>query len=466
MPKILFSQVSQLRRGIIFSALLIVGAIGMSACSAASSTRVLAESATVARATDPVSESIQTLEPTVAKPTSIPPSATITLQPTSTATPQSTRTATPIPTATEHPATEIAVNTAGNMLLPGNGLVWRLGSSHAMELAARTLYSVQAWSPDGTQLAGWSQEYDAPTIVTFETGEVTLLDNISPGASGAPAWSPDGRYLLYSVAIDDPNAEDEIRYYALYDLQTHQEQLFSKPIDPGVFSGLGWSYDSRRIAYMSWLTPPDNSGENETVIKVVDVFTGDERQFSSPAPVWFLAGSWSPTDNKIVLFANEKTPSGPGEGQTHYAYDEIYLLDVDTGNIEHLQGPGSRPATADYGGLVDYFLNRIPWSPDGRKIIYGDRGTICYLTISSREETCLPGVNEAIAQIGAVGGNYPSWSPDGEWIGFILKFESQYCSPVAAIKADGSDFQFTDLDTKIGGCTLFGPIWSPVMPLE
>jgi Tol biopolymer transport system component len=405
-----------------------------------------------------IPERVTTTPSATVIPTAAPTQATTpTLTPTATRTP--TATATPIPTATELPATEIAVNTAGNMLLPSNGLVWQLGSSWAEELPARILFGHQPWSPDGTQLTGWSNEYDAPVIVTLETGTVALLESTSLEPRGAPAWSPDGRHLLYSVTVD------EVRHYALYDLQTQQEQIIG-PIDSDLTTSLGWSHDSRSMAYISWLTTPDGSIEDATVINVVDIFTGDERQFSSPAPVWFMAGSWSPTGNKIVLFANEKTPSGPGEGQTHYAYDEIYLLDVDTGNIEHLLGPGSRPATAGYGGLVDYFLNRLPWSPDGQKIIYGDRGTICYLTISSPEETCLQGVNEAITQIGAIGGDYPSWSPDGEWIGFILKFESQYCSPVAAIKADGSDFQFTDLDTKIGGCTLFGPIWSPIMPLE
>jgi Tol biopolymer transport system component len=62
-----------------------------------------------------------------------------------------------------------------------------------------------AWSPDGGEIAVYSGDDDSVQLRVFDAGgDVRVLAD-SPGcfaSSQAPAWSPDGRFLVYSVDRD------------------------------------------------------------------------------------------------------------------------------------------------------------------------------------------------------------------------------------------------------------------------
>lgn len=303
---------------------------------------------------------------------------------------------------------------------------------------------VQPWSPDGRLLSGWSPDSQGLSLVTLATGDLTLLETTA--CTGCvPSWSPDGRYLTYYSYVNRPGSRP--LKLALYDLEAQEESFLSKPIDDlKLIDLIGWSFDSNRVAYTEWITSAE--GVLVTSVQIVDIHTKADTQLVGSSSESFLQGCWSPSQDQILLLGEPGLPPGiPSGGQEMYVQSTIYLYDLRTNQVEEIKGPS---------GL---YVNGRPWSPDGNKIIYSDQGVICTLTIDTQEEGCPTEISEAVAETGSVGAFYPTWSPSGEWIAFVLKFDSQYCSPLAVIRPDGSDLRFTDAES--GDCSVSGPVWSP-----
>jgi hypothetical protein len=327
-------------------------------------------------------------------------------------------------------------------------------------------FSEQPWSPDGRQLAAffriktetWQRHL---VLINAETGELKYLENaadITPrlastnASASVPIWSPDGRYLLYAI-----NTEEDQYFYqiAIYDLMLEQVVYLSSPMR--LINLSGWSYDSQQIAYIRW-DEPLTPAESTPLLEVMDVPSQAIQQVEQSPGHYFKQVFWSPTGRQLVAYIGGVDWY---ESLTTYGYEGIYLIDIENGSFEELKGPGIREDVHDYYSNPDastYLVNGTPWSPDGQNIIYSDSGLLCSLVIASRQETCFSALNEQLIQLGAVGAGYPQWSPTGEWIGFVMKIENQHCSPVAAVRPDGSDLRFTDLERD---CALFGPVWSP-----
>lgn len=379
-----------------------------------------------------------------------------TLNPTSTLLLIPTETATPLPTiepTKTRPVVEVVDST--NYMVVGNRM-WHPDSVRMTEyLPIET--GAFPWSPDGRQLVGLDNDGNI-AIFTLQTSELRTFENVTASHSSA-MWSPNGRYLSYLVPA---NVSDRSTWQlAVYDLENQSESLITEPIASHDYvSAVGWSHDSMKLAYIQW-KPPITDDEAITVLKIVDVETRQTMEFSVDPPISILGGSWSPVDNQIITYGYDTQQLGRPEGSPLYAYSSIYLIDINSNSIETLIQSSRRNAEQLYysNRPVNLFISNMPWSPDGKFVIYSDQGIICYLAIDSREETCLLETAEAIAQTGAVGGEYPSWSPTGDWIGFILKFDSLFCSPLAVIKSDNNELRYTEADA--GDCAVFWGYWSP-----
>ncbi|MCB8985594.1 MAG: hypothetical protein H6659_17340 [Ardenticatenaceae bacterium] len=388
------------------------------------------------------------------------PGQTATPKPTTTSTatttpiPTETATSSPtiVPTATR-PTTQIS--DSKNYMVVGSKL-WHPDNARMTEdIPVET--GDFPWSPDGTQLVGIDNNGNI-SIFTLPTGELIELENVTASYSSA-MWSPDGQNLLYLVsAIVDDNPAWQL---AIYSLVNQTEILVTEPIMAYDYvSKVGWSSDSKKIAYIQW-EPSITDAEARTVLKIIDVETGHLSQFSAPPPVSILGGSWSPIDDLILAYGYDTTLLGKPEGGSVFAYNTAYIIDLNFGTIEILLDSEGKNSESNYydSRPLNLFISNTPWSPDGRSVIYSDQGVICSVALDTREETCLEETFETIVQSGSVGGEYPSWSPTGDLIGFILKFDSLFCSPIAVLQLENNEIKYTDADA--GDCAVLWGAWSP-----
>jgi WD40 repeat protein len=367
-------------------------------------------------------------------PTAISPEKTPSITPPLTLTPkpesQPTAALTAVPT-------EDAIDSLNESLVTGS-FVWELKKDNYQDVSL-TLGG-QPWSPDGNSLVGWSRKQKNLAILEVNKGLLSLIEGTSAYYS-TPYWSPDGRYLLYSI----PNDAFSLYSIAIYDLVTNQEMMLET--DVRLLSIAGWSYDSSEIAFVRWA----GEGENlHTVLEIIDLVSGSIQELTDPLSLAFAQASWSPIAKQLAVYV---TPGLPPDNPALpvYSFAAVYLVDIKTGEFE--------PLIISSENDKRYYIHSFPWSRKGDKIIYSDTGTICYTQLAIREETCLMSLAEKIDATGSNGARYPSWSNDGEWVSFILQFESQQCNPIAIARIDGDAFRFTDAES--GKCDVFGPIWAP-----
>ena len=199
-----------------------------------------------------------------------------------------------------------------------------------------------------------------------------------------PAWSPDGKRLVFQDVNGDLEVSDLDHDHV--ETLTHTATYEWKP---------AWSPDGTQIAFMRdhsiWVMQADGSDQHQVTSGCCD---------SAP--------SWSPDGTRLV-FESSRT----GQWQ-------IYVLDLAAGE----------PATqlTEASGA-----NRWPdWSPDGNRIVFvtGRRANNSDLWLMNAD-----GSNEVALTDGASGDKDPQWSPDGQRIVYSQDLK------VAIIDPDGADHQ-------------------------
>jgi Tol biopolymer transport system component len=116
------------------------------------------------------------------------------------------------------------------------------------------------WSPDGTQLAlSFGTEQSSDIYVVSLTGKHRSRLTDSKSICTRPAWSPDGRHIVY-IAASSPEAEDSAAGVFVTDSTGANKKRIS---DMTAFS-VSWSPDSKRILLQtgSGLMLTDIEGNN------------------------------------------------------------------------------------------------------------------------------------------------------------------------------------------------------------
>jgi TolB protein len=119
-----------------------------------------------------------------------------------------------------------------------------------------------AWSPDGRRLAYVSFEGNRSAIYVQElsTGQRTEV-SARPGINGAPAFSPDGRWLALTLSGQDGNLDIHV-------LNPATGQLRRLTRNPAIDTEAAWSADGKSIYFTSdrsggpqvYMVPADGSG--------------------------------------------------------------------------------------------------------------------------------------------------------------------------------------------------------------
>lgn len=156
-------------------------------------------------------------------------------------------------------------------------------------------------------------------LIDLATGSTQVLASYSNGDQAtAPSWSPDGRYLLYSMNRDSAGVY-------IYDTTEHRRTRLD---EPGDFSGAcraAWSPDGFQIVYQSGRFSDYLRSKNPYDLYVYDVRTRKHRRLT-----WQSGGhpAWSPDGDWIVYYSPARDaqlfrihPDGTGDERFLYQND-------------------------------------------------------------------------------------------------------------------------------------------------
>ncbi len=257
------------------------------------------------------------------------------------------------------------------------------------------------WSPDGTRI-GYIGEADGKAQIFVRwmdaEGAVSQVTHLTE-APGDLAWSPDGKWLSFSMSVPYENPwnismpsppsgakwtgpprhvtelhyrEDRVGYMKL--VRTH---LFMVPAEGGTarqithgdfsvgarFDGLpggvgyDWTPDGKSIVFDGDLGADADYNYRNSAIHIVNVETGAIRRLTTRPGAW-TAPVVSP-DGRTIAFA------GYDSTRKSYKTDDLYYMGID----------GANPHLAS--GDLDRDVGNIIWAQDGSGVYYGveDKGT-------------------------------------------------------------------------------------------
>lgn len=287
--------------------------------------------------------------------------------------------------------------------------------------------------------------YDSPGP---PTRVITLPDDVpSPWtigkaySQGNPFWfSPDSRWLLFSVAVPDSKGELAAEDLYVTDLRDGSVRLVLEHEGDEALTRPQWSPDSRRFAIGH--QGRDGYGTDAAVIEVATgarVAVADiDGVLSVRDPI-----AWSPDGSALAFMVLKDDASG--NATTH-----VYVVNAD--------GSGTREAPT---GGMEPIASYLAWSPDGEWLAANfiverrDDGRIvqmeAYAMHLAGTERIALGANGVIA-----------WSRDGNEVAVWGEVNGRYA--LAMTRLDGTGPSLTETDKRGGGpLSRYGDgfVWDP-----
>jgi Tol biopolymer transport system component len=366
----------------------------------------------------PIATAYPTWTPQLDTATPLP---TVTPQPSATATP--TRTPNPSPTASPTPA---SLESMGwQLMVDYNGLaLYDLQGQLVQQFFERSGSSAPpcwSFSPDGSRVVytrygftneqiNWPHEVKIANLLTGETSEIYNYTKADGYAYDCLLrWHPQDQVILLSSYLVNPK----------------DGSMIGKVSSNGVFRA-DWSPDGKQLVYvdsLGFITITDVSFDaldSSGGVSRAWVQCGihEERFVCGQEDVgtYFSDVRWSPTGEAIALL----TPN------------DVYAYYPGTESLVNLtQGFWTKKGWVE-GSYA------ITWSPDGKRVAFttmqpAEGGGYTFPQVFA---VSLP--DRAVTEItgGAYPyGNYPAWSPDGQWV----FYSNHYDSVVVASRLDGSE---------------------------
>jgi Tol biopolymer transport system component len=244
----------------------------------------------------------------------------------------------------------------------------------------------------------------------------------SPVTDCNPAWSPDGRWIAYTV-------EDSRDHWTVAVARADGSDAHRLPIGREGGGYPAWSPDGTRLAYTGFEAATDGDLSIRTF--VCDADGGDLRQASDdPGSAFDENPAWTP-DGQAILFLRSESDRGPGDvysvrpdgsgltqvtstgGLTAFALSpdgsQLAVDDLWNHRIALLPYDAGGPPTTLLAVDFDWTVSRISWSPDAKALVLGcnddtrdDDNVLVIVNADGSGLSAIPGVV----------GREPQWLPE------------------------------------------------------
>ena len=275
--------------------------------------------------------------------------------------------------ATSHSSSRNRLRALGAVLLVVAALIY-WDSTRRSAPPDVTRDGAPAWSPDGKQIAYYSEVGGQPADLFVMDADGRNIRQLTrtPEAEGYPAWSPDGRQIAFESHTPDGNFDVSV-------MNADGSNVRRLTTDPKRDVAPAWSPNGQKLAFMS------DRGGKEFNLYLMNADGSGVEQLTSGETDWFP--QFSPDGRQIAF----------------HRWDDVHVVDLDGRQPRRL-------TVAPDNGMYP------SWSPDGSRIAFMSwRGGPAAIYTMNADGTN----QQPLVRMTAGSAIDPRWSPDGATIVFV-----------------------------------------------